>query len=505
MQVQCRWRSGRLVYSRLLRGRSERIRQLSSATDAAQKQTKHERSTHFPKLDSLNAESRQLHADAEAASERISSKDDKKDQKSDPDSSFFNMDSSLIRDLAFLSGSQLMMNMGFSQMVPVMPVFAAQIGGGLGATGVGMVMSAPSFAMFFLNMPLGRVCDTYGRKPLMYAGTAMTAAGAFLTAFTGSIWTLVPCRLLVGAGICASSTGSSAYMADLTDRAPRHRAKIMGINMGVAGSVWLVGPAVGGWLAETYGMRNSFFIVSAGAAMCSLGYTRLPETLKKGHKVSTSEDQGNLSSLSFASVRVHFDRWLDDIRPLLASGNQQALVAMSAVPALRFSCFSTVVTHFATATIGAGTQDIGFMFTALAASQGIATPLGSYLADKVTGAKFPLVLPAGLISCVSFASLSMASSLEHFLVAMAVQGVCAGFTVPSMGAFRIEVTPQEKRGQALSLERQLGSAIGLLGPISLGLLSDCAGAPAAILLTSSLMTLCHAVYLLRACPMQTAQ
>ena len=31
-------------------------------------------------------------------------------------------------------------------------------------------------------------------------------------------------------------------------QAPQHRAKIMGINQAVAGSVWIIGPAIGGAL-----------------------------------------------------------------------------------------------------------------------------------------------------------------------------------------------------------------------------------------------------------------
>merc|ERR1719387_1674288 len=107
-------------------------------------------------------------------------------------------------------------------MVPVMPLFAATMGAHLGATGIGVVISAPSLATVLLTVPMGRLCDKLGRKPLMYCGTAMTAAGTLATGFTGSLWTLILCRLLVGAGSCSSMTGSSTYMADLTDRAPQH-------------------------------------------------------------------------------------------------------------------------------------------------------------------------------------------------------------------------------------------------------------------------------------------
>lgn len=405
------------------------------------------------------------------------------------------MDWDLMKDVGILSGSQLFLNMGFSQIVPVMPLFAAQLGGSWGASGIGLIVSAPSMATFVLNVPLGRLCDTVGRKPLMYVGTAATAVGSFLTGFSGGFWSLLACRMLVGSGITASSSGSQAYMADLSDRAPAHRAKIMGLNGAIAGSVWVVGPAVGGWLAETYGIRNSFFIAGMGSAICSLGYTQLPETLKM--KPSVPDQSAREASWSTVAGS-HVQNWWTDIRPLLESPNQQALIAMSIVPSLRWSCFTTVVALHATAVVAAGPQQLGFMFTALAFSQGMSMTVGSYLADKCSGARKQLVIPAGLTSCVAFGSLALASSIDHFYIAMALQGFCAGFNLPAQGAFRAEVTPQHLRGQAMSLERQAGSMIGLVGPVSMGLLADFTSCPTAILFTSSLMVCCHLAYLLRA-------
>eukprot|EP00122_Pirum_gemmata_P016926 Pgem_evm1s15835 len=58
----------------------------------------------------------------------------------------------------------------------------------------------------------------------------ITATGTILTGFSYNLLTLIPCRLMVGMGTGSSMTGSSAYLADLSDRAPEHRATIMGIN-----------------------------------------------------------------------------------------------------------------------------------------------------------------------------------------------------------------------------------------------------------------------------------
>lgn len=410
------------------------------------------------------------------------------DSKTEPDVSPPKWD--LIKHVGILTGSQLMLNMGFSQMVPVMPLFAAQMGGHLGATGVGMVLSAPSFATLLLNVPLGRLCDVVGRKPLMWAGTALTAAGTISTGFVGSLATLVPCRLLVGAGSSASMTGSGAYLADLSDRAPQHRARIMGLNQMIVGSVWVVGPAIGGWLAETYGYRNSFIIAGVGSALCSLGYMTLPETLQRP-ETKVSED-GTADDKK--SMYQHFKEWRKEVSEILECKNQQALIALACVFPIRYSAFATAVALHASSVMGGGPKEIGFMFTALALSQGVAMPLGSWLADKTKGPRKTLVVSGGLASCASFATLAFASTQVHFLAAMAAQGFFAGLMRPAVGAFTAEITPAHQRGQAMSLQRQAGSFLSLIGPVSMGALADLTSCTSAIMLGGGLMAGCHVAY-----------
>jgi len=415
------------------------------------------------------------------------------------------MNKDLVKQLGILVTSQLMLNLGFSQMVPVMPMFAAQMGGHLGATGVGLILSAPSAATLMLNVPLGRLCDTVGRKPLMWCGTALTAIGTTATGFATTLPFLLGCRLVVGSGSAASMTGSSAYISDLSDSAPQHRAKVMAVHQAIVGSVWVVGPAIGGWLAETYGYRNSFLIAGGCAAICSLGYTQLPETLKKKESLTKAISDG-ASALDSSpkvpssakeapkQVSTHVDSWLRDMRSILKSKNQQALIALACELPIRFSCFTTAVTLHAANVAGAGPKEIGLFFTALSLSQGIGMPLGSWLADRTSGAKKWMIVPGGLLSSLSFASMAFATSTTELLAAMALQGFCGGFYRPAIGAFTAEVTPPEKRGQAMSLQRQAGSSLSLLGPVTMGFIADATNCSTAILFGAALMGSCHLSY-----------
>ncbi|GAB5369346.1 hypothetical protein AAMO2058_001396900 [Amorphochlora amoebiformis] len=348
---------------------------------------------------------------------------------------FGDMDPDIVKQVAILSSAQIMLNLGFSQMVPVMPMFAAKMGGHLGATGVGIILSAPSVATLLLNFPLGRMCDTVGRKPLMWFGTALTSLGTTCTGFVSSMGPLLACRLLVGAGSSASMTGSSAYISDLSDKAPKHRAKLMGIHQALVGSVWIVGPAVGGYLAEAYGYRNSFLIAGICAAVCSLSYTQLPETLnKKPLKASeAAKDVARATTnVSSRGLRDQSRAWLKEVKKILSSKNQQALIALACEHPIRFASFTTAVALHASNAAGSGPGELGMLFTALALSQGFAMPIGAWLADKCPGAKKRMVVPFGLASSLAFASLAFATKHEHFLISMAIQGFCAGFKQPAV-------------------------------------------------------------------------
>lgn len=271
--------------------------------------------------------------------------------------------------VAILTGSQVVLNLGMGFMVPVLPLFAREMGGHLGATGVGLIIAAPSITRLVCNLPFGMLADKIGRKPLMWVGTGLTAVGTMATGFVTSLGSMLWWRLLIGVGNAASMTGSSAYMQDLSDKAPEHRGKILGFQQATIGSVWIFGPAMGGFLAEAYGFRNAFVIAGVGSALCSLGYRQLPETLKLtleparegADKDATAEGLLPRLGMSEATFTKNFSEWRRNAAELCRDPNQQALIALSLASPMRGACYMTVLPLHLADTLNAGPADIGMV------------------------------------------------------------------------------------------------------------------------------------------------
>jgi MFS family permease len=144
--------------------------------------------------------------------------------------------------------------LGLFFILPVLVVHAPQIEGGADLTLVGLALGAYGLAQGILQIPFGAASDRWGRKPVLYAGLAIFAAGSFLGCVADDIWTMIAARTLQGAG--AISSVAMALAADLTRE--QHRTKIMamiGSMIGLMFALSLVGAPL---LYRSIGMDGLF-------------------------------------------------------------------------------------------------------------------------------------------------------------------------------------------------------------------------------------------------------
>lgn len=183
-------------------------------------------------------------------------------------------------------------------MIPVLPNLIKQFAGGDTATASSInVLFAVAWGtmQFFCSPILGLMSDRYGRRPVILVSVFGLGIDFLFMALAPSLAWLFVGRLINGA--CAASFGTAgAYIADVTP--PEGRAKAFGLMGASWGVGFVLGPALGGWLAESTlfdlldepSLRTPFYFAAALAGLNAVyGFFILPESLPKERRATRYE------------------------------------------------------------------------------------------------------------------------------------------------------------------------------------------------------------------------
>ena len=97
-----------------------------------------------------------------------------------------------------LLGSQFVLFVGVGALLPALPLYAQSIG--LSGSANGVVLSAPALAMLLLNLPAGKLVDSWGRKQMMMAWMFVIALSDFATGQCRTVAHGVGARLALAPG-----------------------------------------------------------------------------------------------------------------------------------------------------------------------------------------------------------------------------------------------------------------------------------------------------------------
>ena len=164
------------------------------------------------------------------------------------------MSAAELRAGASLAGVFGLRMLGLFLILPVFAVHAQTLEGGDNLTLVGIALGAYGLSQAILQIPFGMASDRWGRKPVIYAGLLIFAAGSFVAAGAHDIWTTIGGRTLQGAG--AISSVVVALAADLTRE--QHRTKIMAMIGAMIGFAFAVSLVAAPLLYQWIGMGGLF-------------------------------------------------------------------------------------------------------------------------------------------------------------------------------------------------------------------------------------------------------
>ena len=179
------------------------------------------------------------------------------------------------KEFLILSIALIVVMLGFGMVIPIFPFYIENLGAG--GTELGLLIATSAFLEFSFGPMWGAVSDKRGRKPILVVGLFGYAVSSFLFGISNQLWMLFAARALSGVLSSATITSAMAYVGGITTEENR------GDGMGKIGAAMalglMVGPGLGGWLAEG-SLSIPFFIASAmSIASLILVLTLLPESL----------------------------------------------------------------------------------------------------------------------------------------------------------------------------------------------------------------------------------
>src|SRR3990170_279050 len=160
--------------------------------------------------------------------------------------------------------------LGLFLILPVFAIHARHYAGGDNLTLVGIALGAYGLTQAILQIPFGMPSARWGRKPVIYAGLVIFAAGSFLAAGADDIWTAIAGRALQGAG--AVNSVVMALAADLTRE--QHRTKTMAMIGSMIGFSFALSLVAAPVLYQLIGMTG-LFAMTGGLSLAAIWLVRV--------------------------------------------------------------------------------------------------------------------------------------------------------------------------------------------------------------------------------------
>ena len=148
--------------------------------------------------------------------------------------------------------------LGVGIIIPVMPVFATELGAG--GLALGMIIAVFSVTRGILQPVIGNLSDRLGRKSFLVAGLFVYGLVGLLIPQAGSVFHLLLIRGFQGVGSAMIVPIGMAYMSILAP--PGHEGRYQSyLNIAIFCGIGC-GPVIGGITADLLGFESVFYLMA---------------------------------------------------------------------------------------------------------------------------------------------------------------------------------------------------------------------------------------------------
>jgi MFS family permease len=378
--------------------------------------------------------------------------------------------------LALCVGEALLM-IGLGFLSPILPKFVLVLGVKPTQIGtmVGLAITAYGIARVIMDLPAGRLAQSWGRRPLLILGPAIVAISALGCGLAIQYWQLVTFRLLQGLGSAVFSVAAIVVIGEIST--PSNRGQYMSFYWGSLLIGSSLGPTFGGFVGQYLGYRAPFFCFSGLALLATLwNYLRIPETKKRASpsaQVSQSLEQGERKG-SLVSGNLSTPDSTGKQMPLYKNLSFMLICAVSLFTLISLSGNQiTLVPLLGYERLGLTESQVGLTLSLVAAMQFVFVFLAGRLSDKL-GRKV-IIVPGGIITALGLVLFIQGSSYWFFLASAVVLGIGRGFGGAVPTAYVADIASPQNYENTMALYRTVSDIGFVVGPILLGWLKDTSG------------------------------
>lgn len=352
------------------------------------------------------------------------------------------------KNLSIIWAAQFITMMGMNLVVPFLPFYIRE----LGVTNLdeverwsGLVYAGPFFLSFFFTPLWGVLGDTYGRKAMTVRAIFGLAISQALIGLSPNVEMLLFFRMVQGiiSGFIAST------LALVSATTPREKSGYaIGVLQTASSSGTVVGPLIGGSLADLFGYRPLFFIVAIICAFAGIVVIKYVQ--------DTSSHRKPIGSLRSIIDNYRFSLQSKPIR--IALGlillSQIAMIMIQPVFSLFIDTLETNKEFLATIA-GAIFSTAGLFMVISAPWWGKRNDAKSY--------KNNLTL-AIIGASIAFTAQGFVTQAYQLIFLRALQGFCMGGILPTLYSYVNKHSPSDRRGGTMGIASSFNILASMIGP-----------------------------------------
>ena len=348
--------------------------------------------------------------------------------------------------ILWFMGTMILANIAGEMVIPLESLYVQELGASVGQIGVFFTIAAIGPLLFQLFG--GWLSDSIGRLQAIAIGSVGGAASYLFYIFAPSWGWLLPASIL---GAMAGAFVAPSYQAFIAEESTEEtRGRVYGITSTMFLVVSIIGPLLGGAVAEGLSFRTMYIV--AGSLYATAAIMRILMARYASRKRRESGQRAERPTLG------GFQRSLGVVLGLLMAGGVVTWIFVSdGVRDFAFSLIGRLMPLYFENEMGLSLIEIGALqsITAVVA-MALMSPAG-WLSDK-KGERVSIVAGFAVIS-IGWSVFLVGKDFWHFVVSRAIVGGGWALLDPAYSSLISKAVPEKVRGLAFGL---FATSLGLI-------------------------------------------